>query len=191
MKSKFPMTLKIFSLCLIVNIVVGVFPSLIGILAATSYNPFGLITYQFTHAGWLHLISNFFFGLPFMVYVEKRIGEKKMLEAYLICGLGSALLHCIMMMGLTNGLVGSSGSIAGMLAMACMLFGETMADRLLSSMVLGAFLVFQFLPAIYDPFQSIAYWGHIGGALVGMFLVTRFVRYSGERRCLPAKQRLK
>src|SRR5215216_5690238 len=59
------------------------------------YQPWTVLTYMFTHAGFFHLLMNmlglFFFG----PVLEDRWGSREFIKFYLICGLAGALLSTV------------------------------------------------------------------------------------------------
>jgi len=68
--------------------------SLVGLFALFPTNSpyFGLyqiITHQFLHAGWLHLLFNMFALITIGPIVEKNVGSRKFLLFYLHCGIGA------------------------------------------------------------------------------------------------------
>lgn len=76
--------------------------------------PWTLITYQFVHENLLHLAFNlialYFFGPP----VEARLGGRRFLVFYLLCGLGGAALAGILSQIVYLGLlVGASAAVLG------------------------------------------------------------------------------
>jgi len=54
--------------------------------------PFTLITYQFLHGGWIHLISNLAFLWVFADNIEDAFGHFGFLLFYLLCGIAAGLL---------------------------------------------------------------------------------------------------
>ena len=64
------------------NDVRSIDPSLIALPDAMT-----LITYQFLHGGWMHLISNMLFLWVFGDNVEDAMGHIKFLVFYLLCGM--------------------------------------------------------------------------------------------------------
>jgi membrane associated rhomboid family serine protease len=80
-----------------------------------------LVTYQFLHAGWLHLLSNMAFLWVFGDNVEDAMGHLRFLAFYLLCGVGAALAHGMIDPQSTIPLVGASGSVAGVIAAYLML----------------------------------------------------------------------
>jgi membrane associated rhomboid family serine protease len=76
--------------------------------------PWTLITYQFAHDNILHLAFNlialFFFGPP----VEARLGGRRFLAFYLLCGLGGAALAGVLSQIVSfTFLVGASAAVLG------------------------------------------------------------------------------
>ena len=76
--------------------------------------PWTLITYQFVHENILHLAFNlvalFFFGPP----VEARLGGRRFLGFYLLCGLGGAALAGVLSQAFPfTALIGASAAVMG------------------------------------------------------------------------------
>ncbi len=139
----------------------------------------GILTYQFDHTGWGHLIGNFSFGLPFMLFLEHRLGRVKMMEYYVACGITSAMLQ-LMLEG-PQPLVGSSGSVMGCMVGACMAFGDSTAEHILALSLLLCVLIPQLYMAPLGGLTGVAYYCHIGGALSGLLLSHRIHRATKER----------
>jgi membrane associated rhomboid family serine protease len=106
---------------LVANVVVFILqPFLMGpilnmlvlIPALVPYRPWTVITYQFLHAGFLHLLFNmialFFFGPR----LESRLGGKHFLAMYLLSGIAGATLSVFTP---TAMIVGASGAVFGVL----------------------------------------------------------------------------
>lgn len=169
-------TFKILALCIALQLMQSIFPNTIEVMAlkmdnfndvrTVLYGLAQLITYQFSHAGWRHLIGNFAFGLPFMVYLEERMGERKFIEFYVLCGIASAALYACMPLS-AGGLIGSSGSIFGIMAGACFTFKEGKKLGQVLAMALFAMQMTNQLGMLQLTFlmPGIAFAGHIGGAL--------------------------
>jgi membrane associated rhomboid family serine protease len=92
---------------------------------STILQPWRLITYQFMHDGFMHILFNML-GLYFLgPTLEHHWGSKRFLFFYLMCGVVGAL--CYILLSLTNilhagGMVGASGAILGMLAACAIMF---------------------------------------------------------------------
>src|SRR5690606_13065808 len=67
-----------------------------------------LITYQFLHGGWLHVLSNMLFLWIFGDNIEDALGHVKFLIFYLLCGIGAAYAHALFNAGSFGPLVGAS-----------------------------------------------------------------------------------
>ena len=142
-----------------------------------------LIAYQFLHAGWGHLIGNMLVLFLLGFTVEKALGAGKFLLAYLFCGVVSGLLWSSFNWGTWGGLVGASGSIAGLMGMYVAIFGM---QRIRFFYFLGVYFDYFKAPAIallpvwigkevFDHWfagaTGIAYMAHAGGLVAGAGLV--------------------
>jgi len=85
----------------------GVVPQAIG--------PLDLVTYQFLHGGWLHLLGNLLFLYIAGPHLEQRWGRPLYLGFYLAAGIVAALFWALRYPDLDVPLVGASGSIAGLM----------------------------------------------------------------------------
>jgi rhomboid family protein len=72
-----------------------------------------LLTHQFLHGGWLHIISNMWTLWIFGDNVEDRMGPVRFAIFYLACGVLAALTHVLSSPNSTVPSVGASGAIAG------------------------------------------------------------------------------
>jgi len=86
-----------------------------------------LITYQFMHGGFSHILFNMFMLWMFGMEVENIWGSKKFLIFYLICGIGAGLFQALL--PLIFGLdlaptVGASGSVFGVMIAFAMFFPD-------------------------------------------------------------------
>jgi membrane associated rhomboid family serine protease len=147
-----------------------------------------LISSIFIHAGWLHVIGNMWFLWIFGDNVEDRLGHIKYLIFYLVCGLGSSLIHVFFNLGSQIPTVGASGAISGVLGAYLISFPHARIYTLLIIVVIFRFVelpAFVFL-IIWFAFQflsiasqigakgdvgGVAYWAHMGGFVVGILLL--------------------
>lgn len=164
--------------------------SIMGILDPGSSSPailtasIPLVTANFLHGGWLHLIGNMLYLWIFGDNIECRFGHLKYLLLYLFMGAASQLFHIFSSPFSTTPLVGASGAIAGILGAYFVLFPQS---RILTLLPLGFFITFVHLPAVVflgfwfilqllnaslqgavTGVQAIAWWAHIGGFIVGL-----------------------
>lgn len=101
-----------------------------------------LVTHQFLHAGWLHLIGNLLYLWIFGDNVEDRFGAGPFLLFYLACGVLAALGQTIVA---PAAMVGASGAIAGVLGAYIVL---SPGARVRTLVFLGIFITIVTLPAI-------------------------------------------
>ena len=59
------------------------------------YKPWQILTHQFMHADFMHILFNMFALWMLGVAVENALGSQRFLMFYLICGFGAALLHLL------------------------------------------------------------------------------------------------
>ncbi len=140
-------------------------------------------TYQFIHAGFLHILFNmiglYFFG-PLL---ENWFGSKRFLAFYLVCGVGGAIVATLL--GLIPGadifpvgaaLVGASGAIFGILAACAMLFPHQRVMLLFPPIPMSmrtmalVFLAIAALSVIAGSPNAGGQAAHLGGALLGFLL---------------------
>ncbi len=84
--------------------------------------PVTLVTYQFLHAGWWHLISNMLFLWVFADNVEDAYGHPAFAMLYLLCGIAAGLAHVLLMPFSDAPLIGASGAVSGILGAYVVLF---------------------------------------------------------------------
>ena len=145
-----------------------------------------LVTYQFLHGGWGHIIGNLVFLFLLGFTVEKALGPGRYLLAYLLCGVLSDLVFTGFSAGSYTPLVGASGSISGLMGMYVAIYG---LQKIRFFVFLGVYFNYFRAPAlailpvwlgkeIYDYWfagaTGIAYMAHAGGLLAGAALVWLF-----------------
>src|SRR5437764_2759791 len=81
-----------------------------------------VLTHQFLHGGWLHIISNMWTLWIFGDNVEDRMGPLRFIIFYLVCGVLAALTQVLVTPNATIPSVGASGAIAGVLGAYLLLF---------------------------------------------------------------------
>ena len=86
-----------------------------------------LVTYQFLHADFLHILFNMLWLLFLGPPLERHWGSKKFLTFYLSCGVAGGLFYIFLVYAgfLTAGsLIGASGAVLGVLAACAILFPQ-------------------------------------------------------------------
>jgi membrane associated rhomboid family serine protease len=143
-----------------------------------------LLTSMFLHAGFLHLAGNMLFLWIFGDNVEDFFGHIPYFFFYIICGIGSGLLHVLFNLRSTVPALGASGAISGVMGAYILLYPRARILTLVfifplpvpAVIFLGLWYVMQFLSGIdalgRGVSGGVAWWAHIGGFLLGMFLTT-------------------
>ena len=150
-----------------------------------------LITSQFLHGGWWHLISNMVYLWVFGNNIEDRLGHFKYLIFYLSCGALAAGCQWFIGMFSVVPSLGASGAISGVLGAYLIWFPQA---RITTLIFLGFFITTINIPAMWmigiffiqnliAGFVSlqananmsietggVAYWAHIGGFVFGLIL---------------------
>jgi membrane associated rhomboid family serine protease len=145
-------------------------------------------TFQFLHAGTMHIFFNMLALYMFGSTMEDAWGRNRFLTRYFLCGIGAGIAFCIFsffhIMGLypQSMIVGASGGVFGLIAAFGVMFANqevflfpfpiSIKAKYLVGIILG--LAFFGLLRSEDPGTAVA---HLGGALTG-FLLVRF----GPRR---------
>lgn len=143
--------------------------------------PLTLITYQFLHGGWMHLISNMAFLWVFADNIEDAFGHFGFLLFYLLCGIAAGLLHTVMQPDSGAPLIGASGAVSGVLAAYLLLYPKARIWILLFMRIplpisafwaLSGWFALQLLSIFIssDDEVQVAWWAHIGGFLAGLIL---------------------
>jgi membrane associated rhomboid family serine protease len=137
-------------------------------------------TYMYVHDTYdpMHIFLNMFSLVMFGPQIERRMGKSKFFLFYTLCGIGAAIFHVLIEGVGTIPLVGASGAIFGVLTA----FGLFYPKRIIYFQLFIPMPAIVFI-AILAGMQillglsgagSIAFWGHLGGMLVGFILIKVF-----------------
>ena len=74
-----------------------------------------LVSYQFLHGGWEHLLFNMLFLWVFGDNVEDALGHIRFIAFFVICGVAGGLFHGLIGPQSLTPTIGASGAIAGVL----------------------------------------------------------------------------
>lgn len=147
-----------------------------------------LFTSMFLHGGLMHLLGNMLFLHIFGDNIEDYFGHLGYLMFYMVCGVGSGLVHVLFNLNSVVPAIGASGAISGVMGAYILLFPRA---RILTFffiflipvpafLILGYWFVFQFLEALGglggDPTGGVAVWAHVGGFLIGMLITVLLAR---------------
>lgn len=150
-----------------------------------------LVTSQFLHAGWFHLLANMVFLWAVGRPVEWVLGGRRFLMLYLLTGVLGGIFQTLSEPMSTVPVMGASGAISGMLAIYALLFSQSrVAPRqILGIQVSGqvlrmlwfavAWIGIQLMIAVIfnsGSMGGIAIWAHIGGFLAGLVLGVPYIR---------------
>lgn len=163
-----------------------------------------LITYQFMHAGWLHLIFNGWVIYAFGRELESLLGGRKylthMLASGAVGGVFQMLVALVWPQYFGGAVVGASACAFGLVAAYAMMFPERELQLLLffvipvtlrAKTLLIASIVIA-VAGIAFPMDNVANAAHLGGMAMGWFFVRKILqgdwsRLSGALR--PAEKR--
>jgi rhomboid family protein len=173
-------------------------------LAAGSLHAFEtLITSQFIHAGWAHIIGNMLFLFIFGDNIEDVMGSLTYLFFYLISGIAAALAQTFVLAPFLGGVnvpsIGASGAIAGVLGAYIVLYPTARVRVLVPILIfltfdvpaivmIGLWFLEQFVAGLGSltpqaaQTGGVAFWAHIGGFVTGIILILPFWGKAREGR---------
>lgn len=136
-----------------------------------------LLTYQFMHGDFFHILFNMFILWMFGIEIESMWGSKKFLYFYLLCGVAAGLAHILLnpLFGSYGAFtVGASGAITGVMVAFAMLFPNRLIFLYflipIKAKYFIGFLILLDILLISNP-DNIARIAHVGGALTGFLFV--------------------
>jgi membrane associated rhomboid family serine protease len=165
--------MAILAICVFVSLLSLIAPGFVyGYLALNPayvmQRPWTLITHMFVHANFDHLFWNMLFLFFFGVELERRVGETRFLEIYMLSGLAAALGQMLVS---TGTLLGASGALYGVMGCLAIIAPEIrvllffiIPLRIQYAVVLFAFMDFMMM----GTGDSIAHAAHLTGLLVGL-----------------------
>ena len=141
-----------------------------------------VLTSQFLHGGWWHLIGNMLYLWVFGNNIEDAMGHVRFLIFYLLCGACAALINAGVDPNSVIPTIGASGAVSGVLGAYLLLYPRAkvlvfafyMLLPLPAFLVLGVWIGMQVVNLGGAGESNIAWWAHIGGFAVGMVLVMLF-----------------
>ena len=142
-----------------------------------------LISYQFFHGDWMHLIANMAFLWVFGDNVEDSMGHWRFLLFYCVCGAFASLAHALAQSDSISPLIGASGAVAGVLGAYLVLHPRVKVIvfvlmrvplRLRAYWVLGFWVALQLFYVVSGSSGNTAWWAHIGGFVMGAILIPFF-----------------
>jgi membrane associated rhomboid family serine protease len=152
------------------------------------FRPWQLLTYGFLHGGWTHLFFNMFALFMFGSEIERLFGSKRYLIYYMLCVVGAAAMHLIVVT--QAGIppvptVGASGAVFGLLLAFGMAYPKRMIMLIFPPIPMPAWLfvtlygLLELYLGITQTASGIAHFAHLGGMATG-FVVIRY--WQGQKR---------
>jgi membrane associated rhomboid family serine protease len=149
-----------------------------------------LITANFLHGGWLHLIGNMWFLWLAGAILEDTWGRLIYPAFYMIAGVLALQVHAMVNMGSMTPTIGASGAIAGLMGAFLVRFPTTKIEmgylffyrfyrfKMAAYWLLPVWLLTEVLYGTSGMSTGVAHWAHIGGFVFGT-LIAFGVRKSG------------
>ncbi|MBK9168040.1 MAG: rhomboid family intramembrane serine protease [Bryobacterales bacterium] len=158
-------------------------------LVPARFDPLNLVTSQFLHGGWWHLIGNMWFLWIYGDNVEDILGHGKYFLFYLLCGIAAALSQYLASPDSRVPMVGASGAIAGVMGAYLVKFPHARIVTLVfvfffvttvqvpASLILGYWFLIQVFSGVGSMGYSnmsqggVAWFAHVGGFVAGVVLI--------------------
>jgi len=148
-------------------------------------HPWTLVTTLFVHYNWQHLLINLFLLVQFGPVLERRIGSKRFLIIFLVCGVLGSIFNIYIISALK--IMGASAAIIGSMACLAAIDRDNKVMLTYPPMIVNitTAVMFYFLADVFalggspDMVDHIA---HIVGAISGYVLGRMIVLEGGKRR---------
>lgn len=135
-----------------------------------------IFSHMVSHGNFRHLMGNYMFGLPFMLYAEYRLKDNvKFLKLFFYTGLaalvGQRIIDSWSMLP-ALGVIGSSGAVFGVVAFSLAIANENKWIRLMSLSTLAFHIHNQAMLTWYSLkglTWGVAFGAHLCGILAGVF----------------------
>ncbi len=159
---------------------------------------FPLISSQFLHGGFFHIISNMLFLWVFGDNVEERMGSVKFFFFYLAAGVAGGILQYAFHTDSFIPMLGASGAVSGVLGAYYVLFPHHKIKSVvflffivtILNIPAGFYLLYWFVIQFFQGIASIpsismdtggtAFFAHIGGFVAGYIVAKRLSRPKKE-----------
>lgn len=137
-----------------------------------------ILTFQFFHSDFGHLLFNMIGLLAFGPMVEERLRSRAFLVFYLLCGVAGAGAYSLLVLAgyASSGIVGASAGIFGVLVLAALIGAGTFVQLMFLPVTLTMrqlaiiFLVLGAVTVLIDRGNYGGHAGHLGGALAGFLM---------------------
>ncbi len=157
-----------------------------------------LVTSLFLHSGIAHIAGNMLFLWIFGDNVEDFFGHIPYLFFYLVCGIGSGILHVLFNFNSSLPALGASGAISGVMGAYLILYPNSRILTLVfiflvpipAFFILVYWFFLQFIAGVTSigdmTHGGVAWWAHVGGFLMGMAL-TWIVKSRTQAQLYPPR----
>lgn len=159
-----------------------------------AFMPWQLLTYGFLHAaveqqGIAHIFFNMFAVFMFGSEIERLFGPKRYLIYYLLCIVGAALMHLVVITAAHMPplpVVGASGGVFGLLLAYGMAYPHRKLIMLFLPIPMPAWLfvtlygLTELVLGVTQTSQGVAHFAHLGGMATG-FVLIRYWRAQRRR----------
>jgi len=141
--------------------------------------PWRLVTHQFLHGDFGHLLGNMIVLLLAGPFAEAGLGRVRFLVGYLLGGVAAGAIHLLIT---PDSLIGASGAISAAMAMVAVIYGTRRVPvfywvfvyfdtaRIPALALLPAWIVNELYQWSSQPGSRIAYTAHLGGFVAGALL---------------------
>ncbi len=149
-----------------------------------------LLTANFLHGGWLHIIGNMWFLWLAGAVLEDTWGRLIYPAFYLIAGVLAFQVHAMVNVGSFTPTIGASGAIAGLMGAFLVRFPTTKIEmgwlviyrfycfKMAAYWLLPLWLLTEILYGSVSQSSGVAHWAHVGGFAFGA-LIALAVQKSG------------
>jgi membrane associated rhomboid family serine protease len=153
-----------------------------------------LITSQFLHGSFFHLLSNMVFLWIFGNNIEDTVGHFRFIFFYLLGGIAAALLHVIVTSNPTMPMIGASGAVSAMLGAYILKFPRARVRTLLFIFIfvtvvnvpavafIGIWFFINVLNSLFSRMSGVAWFAHVGGFIFGLAFIKIFEKRERKRK---------
>jgi membrane associated rhomboid family serine protease len=155
-----------------------------------------LVTHQFLHGSWPHVLINSAFCLAFAAPLIRAFGRgaggaASYIAFFLICGVAAGLGYCVLNWSSPVPVVGASGAISGLMGGAIRLGGGErdpilrpfLHPQVVSMAIIycGANAATAVMPSLFGVDLQIAWQAHIAGFLFGLVAISPWLHLFHRR----------
>ncbi len=134
-----------------------------------------LVTHQFLHGNWMHLIGNMYFLYILGDNVEDALGHLHYVVFYLLCGVLGGLAHAMFTMYPEYPMLGASGAVSGIIGAYIVIFRRARMTfmiifwqrKLRAVWYFAIWVAFNILGVISGAL-GVAWFAHLGGFVAGV-----------------------